>query len=164
MTKTPEEPRKERSRKHTRRSASPIGWATLGVVTAEVARNYAVAATFNEQLPPIENIAVHYTGDFSAAFVGAQVLESTLLSRIQNPTLRRGLAIVIPAAGMTITEATKLLPIGTPDLAQMPAGIVGLAAYLGLVTFLEHRADKLEQRNLYFLHSLRDAPIPPVLP
>lgn len=39
-------------------------WPTMGVVTEEVARNFAVATTFDQPLPRAEDVAIHDTGDF----------------------------------------------------------------------------------------------------
>ena len=119
-------------------------WPAIGVVTEEIARNFAVAATFDQQLPKAEDIAIHDTGDFSA-FAIAWFLENTVFSRIQNTPLRRGLSVGLTAAGVIGGETLPL--IGRPDIAQIPAGIIGLLLYTGLTAYFEHKANQATRRN-----------------
>ena len=127
-----------------RQAANRMFWATLGVVTGEVTRTLASGVTYGQALTPVPDVLIHDTGDFGAAFVAAQVLDTVVLSKIGNDNLRRGLDVGIPFAGMLTAEvpalnhlASTVIPLlGNADPKQIPAGIVGLAAWYALNRWL----------------------------
>ncbi len=76
---------------------------------------------------------LYNTGDFSNGYIDSMLTHIALSVLLRNRISEKTRNIISTAAGIiSVVAAETILPVGSPDIADIPAGVVGSLTYLGV--------------------------------